>query len=338
MTRSRSGLAGMLLRVQELADYIVPFAIRAVCDLRVADLLVSGPRPVTELAEATGTDAAALGRVLRTLATKEIFTEPEPGVFALTPLAQLFRGDHPLSLRDAYPLIPANFEAWAHFAYTLRTGEPVFPHVHGRGYYQHLAENPHDSARFDGIQQSGNRLELRAMLRAYDWAGLGSVVDLGGNNGAFLAGLLARFTGMRGIVLDLPHAVVGAKAVLEAAGVADRCAVLAGDFFTDVPAGHDGYLLKRVVYDWPDVPARALLTGVRAAMRPDSRLLLLEPVVSERADLDISKTYDLLSLAMLGGRSRTVDELTALCASAGLTVTRTIHTDMFPILEAVPAR
>jgi hypothetical protein len=163
------------------------------------------------------------------------------------------------------------------------------------------------------------------------------VVDLGGNNGAFLAGLLARYTRMRGIVVDLPHAIVGAKAVLEAAGVAQRCEVRAGDFFLDVPAGHDGYLLKRVVYDWPDGPARALLTRVRAAMRPDSRLLLLEPVVAQRADLDISKTYDLLSLAMLGGRARTLDELTALCAAAGLTVTRTIDTDMFPIIEAVPA-
>src|SRR5207248_5257745 len=39
----RPGVVESILRVQELADYIVPFAIRAVCDLGVADHLVDGP-------------------------------------------------------------------------------------------------------------------------------------------------------------------------------------------------------------------------------------------------------------------------------------------------------
>ncbi|WP_341720842.1 methyltransferase [Micromonospora sp. FIMYZ51] len=337
MAQDQPAMVDLLLRVQELADYIVPFAIRAVCELRVADLLVAGPRPVDELAAETGAHAPTLARVLRTLASKEIFAEPRPRVFALTPAAELFRGDHPLSLRDAYPLMAVNFEAWAHFEHTVRTGEPAFPHVHGVGYYEHLAAHPHDSVRFDRIQRAGNRLELRAMLPAYPWRELASVVDVGGSDGAFLAGLLRRHRRMTGTLVELPHVARQAPEVFAAAGVADRATVLAADFFADLPAGQDGYVLKRVVYDWPDADAARLLATVRAAMRPDSRALLLEPVVADRADLRISKTYDLLSLAMLGGRARTVDELTELCAGVGLRVVRTVDTTMFPIIEAVPS-
>jgi hypothetical protein len=338
MTQAQRGtLIDSVYRIQELADYIVPFAIRIACDLRVADLLVDGPETVAVLAGKTGAHEATLRRILRTLATKHIFVEDPDGRFRLTPLAELFRGDHPLSLRDAYTMIPANFEAWAHVAETVRTGRPVFPEVHGHDYYAHLAEHPEDAARFNGIQTSGNRLELRAMLRACDWRGFETVLDVGGSTGAFLAGLLSRYKRMRGTLLDLPHVVADAPPVLAAAGVQDRCEIVAGDFFADVPAGHDCYVLKRVLYDWDDERAAALLRRVRAAARPDSVVLLLDPVVDTRPELDISKVYDLLSLVTIGGRARTVEEIAALCQDAGLRVTTVTDTTMFPLIEAVPA-
>src|SRR5712691_8815979 len=118
-----------IFRLTELADYVIPFAIRVVCSLRVADLLIEGPRSVEELAEQTGTHGPSLQRVLRALACKGIFTEVSPGHFGLTPLAQPLRSDHPLSLREAYPLLPADIQAWAHFDYSVRSGEPAFNYV-----------------------------------------------------------------------------------------------------------------------------------------------------------------------------------------------------------------
>lgn len=328
-------LVEAIFQVQELADYIVPFAIRVACDLGIADQLRNGPRPVTELAAATGSHAPSLYRVLRTLACKGMFTEVETGHFGLTPMAQLFRTDHPLSLRRAYTLVPANFEAWAYFDYTIRTGKAAFEHVHGVDYYRHLATHPDEAEQYDGIQAAGTRLELRAMLRVYPWRDARSVVDLGGNDGTFLAGLLARHRAMQGVLLDLPHVAAKAPAVLERAGVADRCEVRGGDFFTDeLPPGADLYVLKRVLYDWADEPAAALLRRVRDVMRPDSRLLLLDPVIEPGDAFDVGKIYDLLSLALLAGKARTADEVAALLASSGFEVCQVVPTSMFPLVEA----
>jgi SAM-dependent methyltransferase len=320
-------------RLIELADYIVPFTVRAVCGLGIADLLIGGPLPVAELAARTGTEPPALARALRALASKAIFTETAPGVFGLTPLAQPLRSDHPLSLRDAYPLLAADIDAWGHLDHCVRTGEASFDVVHGTDYWTWMGAHPGDSAAFDASQQAASRLELRTVLPAYDWGALRTVVDVGGGSGAFLAGILARFPALRGTVFDLPHVVAGAPAVLAAAGVADRCAVVAGSFFDGVPAGADAYLLKRVLYGWDDQHALVLLGRVRDALPPGGRVLVLEPVLRPGNDDDVGKLYDLLLLTMSGTGARTGRELEGLLGRVGLRITAVVPTLMFPLVE-----
>jgi O-methyltransferase domain len=338
-TRPRVDIQSVV-RLSELADYIVPFTLRVICDLRVADHLTDGPRSVDELAEATGTHAPSLLRMLRALACRGIFTEVAPHQFGLTPLAEPLRTDHPLSLATAYPLLACDVEGWAHFDHSVRTGEAAFDVAHGRGYWEHMADNPDDSARFDASQQAATRLELRSVLPAYPWSTLSTVVDVGGGNGAFLAGILARFRGLRGTVYDLPHVVAHADKVFADAGVAERAQAQGGSFLESVPAGASGYLLKRVLYHWDDAKALTLLRNVRAAMAPQSRLLILEPLVDPVAPGEGYATgllYDLLLLAMAGGGARELVAIEDLLGQAGLRLARTVPTFTLPIIEAVPA-
>jgi hypothetical protein len=332
-----ASLAELIDRLQDLGDLVTPFAVRAVCDLGVADELRDRPVAVAELAMRVGADAGALYRTLRALACKGIFTETEPRTFALSPLAQLLRSDHALSLRGAYPLLPANFDAWARFDHTVRTGRPAFELVHGKSYYEHLATAPQDSERFNAVQRAGNRLELRTILRAFDWRRVETVVDVGGADGAFLAALLVRNRHLRGTLLDLPSAVARAGELFARAGVEDRARIVAASFFETVPERADAYVLKRVLYDWDDARARALLGRIRQAMRDDSRVLVLDPMIVPGNDFDPAKIYDLLSLTMLGGRARSEQELRELLASARLEVTALVGTPMLPLVEARPA-
>jgi hypothetical protein len=324
-------------RLTQMADYIVPFALRAVSDLGVADHLADGPRSIEELAGLTGTHAPTLQRALRALACRGVFTEVEPGVFGLTPLAEPLRTDHPLSLRDAYPLLAPEIMAWARLDHTLRTGGSAFTQAHGKTFWEYMGEHPDDSARFDASQQAVTRRELRAALPAYDWGSLRTIVDVGGGNGAFLAGILAEFSTVRGVLFDQPHVVAAAGRVLAGGGVADRCDVVGGSFFESVPAGGDAYLLKRVLYGWDDDQAVDLLRVVRAGMHDNSRLLMLEPVVEPGNEFDWGKLYDLLLVAMGPGYgARTRECLTELYARAGLELVRIVRTKRLPIVEARP--
>jgi len=327
-----------VFRVAELGDYVIPFAIRAVCDLGVADLLIDGPLPVSVLAAKTGSDPSALLRTLRALAARGIFSEVAPSEFALTPLAQPLRGDHPLSLRDAYPLLASDVAGWARFDHTLRTGAPAFDQVHGCSYWDHLAAHPEESERVDRWMSSVNRLHLRTVLSGHRWGGYSSVVDVGGGNGAFLAGLLARQPRLRGTLFDLPHVVAAAPARLAEAGVADRCAVVAGSFFDDpVPPGADAYVLKTVLPGFGDTDVARILANLRAAMRGDSVLLLLEAILPEGDAFDVAKLFDVHTMMLTGGAHRTRADTEALLAASGLRLATVTPTPTLTILVARPA-
>lgn len=318
----------------ELADYIVPFAIRVACDLKLADQLVAGPRPVRELALATGTSEQPLARLLRALATRGVFAETEPDTFELTPLAQPLRADHPFSVQECFPLMPPDIRSWARLTDSIRTGDTSFERLHGHHYYVHFADEPVDCVRFERSAESVNPLVLRTVLPFVDFSAIGSMVDVGGGHGTFLAGVLTRYPNMRGVLFDLPHVVAEAPAILADAGVADRCETVGGSFFDEVPSGADGYLLKTILHDWDDERAAAILRRVRAAMRPDSRIFVVESVRQPGNGQDVGKVMDVKALALFGGHTRDQAQFEALLDGVGLVMTDLIRTTTMSVVVA----
>lgn len=323
-------------RLTELADYIVPFTLRAVCDLRIADHLADGPHSIDELAKLTGTHSLSLYRAMRVLACKGVFVETEPGVFAMTTLAEPLLGDHPWSLRDAYPLLAADIQAWAMLDHTLRTGKPAFDQAHGKSAWEYFAEHPEEGARFDASQRAVTRREARALVPAYDWGIFRTVVDIAGGTGEFVSAILSAFPSLRGTIFDQPHVVTGVPSVLAEHGVEQRCEVVGGSYLEWVPPGADAYTAKRALYSMHDEEAGRMLRVVRAAMKADSKLLLIEPVVDPGNAFNWGKLYDLLLLTMSGGGSRTREQLQALLHDADLELVRVIPTRSLPIIESRP--
>ena len=252
-------------------------------------------------------------------------------------MAEFLRSDHPLSLRDAYSLIPADIEAWSHLDYSVRTGKPAFDHVHGCGYWEYMQQRPAVAERFDRAQEPQTRLEVRALLRAFDWGRFRTVADVGGGNGAFLAALLAKHPEMRGVLFDQPDVVARAPRTLDDHEVADRCAIVAGDFFDRIPDGASAYVLKRILYGWHDAEAVTLLRTVRAAMHPESRLLIIEPLDEPGGGTVIARRFDLAMLVLKGSGARTPEHIARLCGEAGLSLATITPTLMFPIIEVRPA-
>jgi len=86
--------------IELLGGFRISQALYAAAVLGIADQLVAGPAAVEILADQAGAHAPSLHRLLRALAGVGVFTEPEPGVFALTPLGQTLTSSHLGSMRD----------------------------------------------------------------------------------------------------------------------------------------------------------------------------------------------------------------------------------------------
>ncbi|MFI6504837.1 methyltransferase [Nonomuraea typhae] len=322
---------------------------RCVClaaQLGLAELLAGGPRPVGELAGATGVDPAALLRLLRGLASQEIFAERPGGAFALTPLGRTLCRDAPSSAQATALLVSGPVgAAWTELPQTVRTGESPFQRRFGRGFFDCLELDPDMRAVFDRSQAHGLELELEEVLSAVDLSPYSTIVDVGGGDGLMLGRFLRASPQAKGVLFDLPATVAMARERLEREGLLERCSLVEGDFFDRIPGGGDLYLLSHVLHDWGDREAVAVLRTCRAAMAPGSVLMVIDLAAPGRAgNAPADRAVAVMDLYMMslfggaGGRERTSGETLALLGRAGLHAVRSRRLPSgMGVIEAVTA-
>jgi O-methyltransferase domain/Dimerisation domain len=320
--------------------YQVTQAIHVAATLGIADLLRDGPRGSEDLAAQTSTQAPSLHRVLRALGAVGVLHEGDDGRFALTDVGECLRSDAPEPVGGwaAYVGLPSHFAAWANLLHTVRTGENAFRSVHGNTVWEYRARHPEDGRLFDQAMTDITHRANQHLLEAYDFGRFGTVVDVGGGHGALLAGVLAAHPLVRGVVFDQPHVVAGAPAVLEAAGVADRCQAVGGSFFDAVPAGADAYVLKAILHDWDDEDAVRILGSCRDAITADGAVLVVERELGGPNQNPDGKFSDLNMMVGPGGRERTREEFADLLAAGGFALQRAVPTAIgLSVFEARPA-
>jgi orsellinic acid C2-O-methyltransferase len=307
--------------------------------LGIADLLAAGPRTAEDLAAVTGTNAPALRRLLSALGSVDICQQREDGAFEMTHLGSLLRADVPSSMRAwALQWGGGDWQAWANLLHSIKTGQSARSLITGAAGFDQLERDPAAAEIFNQAMVDLTRLVAVHIARAYDFAGQ-RVMDVGGGYGELLAHILGAYPTAQGVLFDMPHAISKARAHLENRGLAGRCEFISGDFFASLPATADIYVLKTVIHDWPDDKARDILRTCRGAMRPGSRMLIIERLMPERLEPSEANRalarVDLHMLVALGAQERTLKEMLALLAAVGFQKIRRIETGSeFQILEA----
>jgi hypothetical protein len=221
---------------------------------------------------------------------------------------------------------PGHWLPWGRLRDVIRTGRRQTPAALGAEIFEYYAANAQEGTAFAGDSNGLPSLVMTEIARVLDLGGRSLAVDVGGAHGSLVVALLRANPPLRGLIVDLPHVVEGAQRAVEAAGLAGRCRVVAGDFFAGVPAGGDVYLLKQILHDWNDEQARIILGHCARAMRPGGRLFLIEMLVPDDRRPTPVQLMDLNMLVMLPGRERTVGEYRALLERTGLELLRVIET------------
>ena len=298
------------------------------------------PRSAADLAAEYGMLPRPMHRFLRALTGLDLLASAGNGSFRLTDLGAALRtGAHGASLSAVIALIGDMVKrAWKEFDHGLFTGDTGFEKAHGMGLFQYLQHNPGMAQFFSETMVGFHGREPPAVAEAYDFAGIGSLVDVGGASGNMLGHVLSRHPGVKGVLYDLPHVVADAPALLAAHGVADRVEILSGSFFDGVPKGHDAYLLSHIIHDWDDGENAPILRNVREAMNPGGKLLIVEMVLPEGDEPHMGKMLDMRMMLVPGGEERTPSEYAALLEPNGFRVERVVPTaSAVSVVEAVRA-
>lgn len=294
-------------------------ALHAMAELRIADHLARSAAGPRRLAELTGTDPGALARLLSYLVGLGMLRRTADGRFALTDAGALLTDDHPDSMRGLALTYGGPFyRAWGSLLYSLRTGRDAFGEVFGAPLFAYLAAHPDLGRTFQCSMSAGTSF-FGAVPECFDFGGARVVADIGGGKGSLLAAVLRAVDSVRGVLFEAPHVVEDARRHLGELGLLDRCTLVSGDFFAEVPVTADVYLLSRVLHDWDDDGCLAVLRAVARAMPAHGRLLILERLMPEGDEDRIALASNLHMLVMLpGARERTLGEYRDLLARAGL--------------------
>ena len=325
--------------IQYITGFWMSRAVWIVAKLGLPDLLQSGPKTVAELAEATGTHAPSLYRILRALTSAGIFKKESDDRFALTPLSETLITNAPGSVRwfIISELGQEHYPAWGNLMHSVKTGGIAFDNFFGADIWRYFSQNPEDAAVFNDSMSGMTAAANEAIMSVYDFSPFKTVVDVGGGHGGLITSILKQNPEARGILFDAPKVIEGARQKLEANGVANRCQTVAGNFFQAVPEGGDAYVMKWIIHDWEDEKAITILKNCRKQMQPNGRVIIVDCVVPDNDEPDLSKTFDLNMLVMTGGKERTAAEFEQLLAAAGFKLLRVIPTDVpTSIVEAQP--
>jgi precorrin-6B methylase 2 len=134
-----------------------------------------------------------------------------------------------------------------------------------------------------------------AIMAAADFGRFRRLVDVGAGTGMLLTEILRRYEELDGVLFDQEHMVEPATRHVAEQGLAGRCTIVGGDFFTTVPGGGDAYLLKHILHDWNDDRCVEILEHCHQAMPDGSSLFVIETVLPE--------TFDTSPAAQLAARS-----------------------------------
>ena len=324
--------------MQMIMGTFVSRSLTVAADLGIADMLHEGSRSAEELATATETHADGLYRVLRALTSVGVFNELPGRRFENNALSQPLREDAKGSVRAMASWINDSIGWQMWLDYSVQTGKPAAKEVFGTDdIFGYLRDQPASFRKFQRAMTGFSAMTGAEVAAAYDFSGINHLVDVGGGHGSMLSQIISQHSNVHGVLYDRPEVIDKAADVLKKGGQAEKIETKTGDFFKDVPAGADAYIMKHVIHDWDDDDSVKILSNCREVMNTGGKILVVEQVITPGPESAMGKMLD-LEMLLVGGRERTEEEFTALFTRCGLKLSRIVPTrSPVAVIEAIVA-
>ncbi|ERN03365.1 hypothetical protein AMTR_s00003p00247710 [Amborella trichopoda] len=301
--------------------------LKCAVELGIPQLIHAKGQPLTlseiiTSLQAPSPDSWCLSRVMRFLVKKRVFSEEvkegeayygltraskwlvRPGTSGLAPMLTML--NHPIFLAP-----------WQCLSQCVVEGGNAFEKAHGSKIFKYALNNPGSNEIFNEAMASDARVVLDALLSQYKsgFAGLTSLVDVGGGTGTAVIAIVKAHPHISGINFDLPHVVSSAP---EHPGVVN----VSGDMFISIPHA-DAVFMKWILHDWKDEDCVKILKQCRKALPSKSgKLIIVDVVLHLKEDTsafaDSRLAFDMLMFAVTsGGLERTEEEWRALLSKGG---------------------
>jgi demethylspheroidene O-methyltransferase len=281
--------------------------------------LLEGPLSVDQLAVSCNVPQERMVILLRAATAINLIKQKRGGRYGLTQRGAALVGVPGLSdmIRHHDILYRDLADPAAFFRGETETELASFwPYVFGGAMPADVAET------YSDLMAQSLEMVAQDTLHMLDLSGIETLMDVGGGSGAWLEAVGRRYSDLNLVLFDLPEVAPSAQPRFEAAGFGGRARIETGSFKTDsIPQGADAISLVRVLYDHSDATVAQLLAKCHEALPKGGRLIITEPMLGNAKPERAGDVYfALYTLAMQTGKTRSVQEIAALCTAAGFEV------------------
>ncbi len=313
-------------RARELFDICAGFVYSQVLltcvRLDLFEILAEGPKSLAELSPRLGLTLDATERLIRAAISLGLVAKRTNQRFGLGQLGAAMVGNEAVkSMVEHHSIFYKDLED----PVALLKTPPGTQNTQLSRYWPYAgAAQPDalDSAQviaYSKLMSESQALIASEILDAYPMRNHQCLMDVGGGAGTFLIAAAARHPNLRVKLFDLPAVAAIANTRFAEVGISARAEAFGGDFVaTPLPTGADVVSLIRVAFDHPDEKVLKILTAIRKIIPDNGTLLVAEPMAGTIGAEAMGDAYfGFYLLAMGRGRSRSVEELTALLNKAG---------------------
>ena len=298
-------------------------AVFTAVSMGLFDRLHGRTATVDELAAELACPAHALERLLGACAGLGVLTV-ENGHYATTAAATRFLRVESPETMTGYILYSDRvlFRLWANLEDAVREGTHRWDQVFGskEKLFDHFFANDGAKLTFLRGMHGHGLLSSPTVVGAFDLGRFRHMADLGGGTGHLVIEACKQYPNLRGTVYDLASVAPVARSYIAEAGLSDRIAALAGDFFDGdgaLPAA-DLYAVSRILHDWSDEKVNRLLRRICQSLPAGGALLICEKILNETKDGPTAGYLQSLNMLICTeGRERTASEYEALVRAAG---------------------
>jgi hypothetical protein len=248
------------------------------------------------------------------------FVERREGLWRATAATRTWL--HPEAAGYAGPLLHRFRERQpfhAQLLETLRTGDRATQYPSVAAEWER-GEMPPDLAKsITSFMNAHSRASGMSVARQSVFAGVRSVLDVGGGSGIFAIELARAWPKLEATVLEIGTICTEADGYIAAAGVAGRVKTHALNMFTQPwPRGHDAHFFSNIFHDWSDETCRLLARKSFESLPAGGRILLHEILMDDDDCGPLAAAaFSLLMLIGTKGRQYSLPDLRRILESAG---------------------
>jgi len=316
--------------INMIQGYSHSYIVYSAVELGIFNALFSKSMTNQQLAKELHLSPLLLERFMKVLIAMD-FVYQENDQYSLTSLGEKLSNDSEDSMA-AMILFNGRIcmKAWGYFYEGLKNNLSPIELMEGEAFFEINEMSQNRLGTFnDMMRQSSSQLNLELLFQTRKVADIKRIVDIGGGAGDVITQLLQGFPLAEGIVLDKDYIKAEAEETIRISCLQKRCQFIEGDFFLPLEHKADMYVLSRILHDWDDRQATAILSNIAAVMANDNVLLIIEKLLPENVSRQALPAFlgDMHIWTLCNGQERTESEFEQLLRQVNLYIARKHFTD-----------